>query len=145
MATCFPAPILLIYRLQDITGCNINSSYYQNTTVYIQYLSSRLFLCLGLHFQYKFSKPGFKQIIEKLNTSENLGKILLGFGDVIKKITSSKRSFQKFHFKLISLVMSDKFAIVVCYTINNLEINEGKGESESPPAGGTEPQKARCE
>ena len=83
--------------------------------------------------------------MEKLNTSECLGKILLGFGDVIKKITSSKRSFQKLHFKLISLVMSDKFAIVICYTINNLEINQWKGESESPPAGGTESQKAQCE
>ena len=70
MATCFSAPIMLIYQLQDSTGCNINPSYYQNTTIYIQYLPSRLFLCLGLHFQNKFSKPGFKQKIEKLNTSE---------------------------------------------------------------------------
>ena len=75
---------MLIYQLQDSTGCNINPSYYQNTTIYIQYLPSRLFLCLGLHFQNKFSKPGFKQKIEKLNTSEYLRKLLLGFDDVIK-------------------------------------------------------------
>ena len=70
MATCFSAPILLIYELQDTTECNINSSYYQNTTIYIQHLPSRLFLCLGLYFQNKLSKPGFKQKTEKLNTSE---------------------------------------------------------------------------
>ena len=72
--------------VQDINGCNINSSYYQNTTIYIQYLPSRLFLCLGLHFENKFSKPGFKQKIEKLNTNVYLRKVLLGFDGVIKKI-----------------------------------------------------------
>ena len=41
--------------------------------------------------------------------------------------------------------MSDKFAIVICHTINSLEINEGKGEGESPPAGATEPQNPRSE
>ena len=122
MATCFSAPILLIYRLQDITGWNVNPSYFQNTTIYIQYLPSRLFLCLGLHFQSKFPKSGFKKKIEKLNTSEYLGKVLLGFDDVIKKITSSKRLFQKFHFKLISLVMSDKFAIVICQSNNPIPL-----------------------
>ena len=70
-----------------------------------------------------------------------MGKILLGFDDVIKKITSSKRLFEKLYFKLISLVMSDKFAIVFCHTIKILEINEGKG-GESPPAGGTGPPKS---
>ena len=69
MATCFSAPILLIYRLQDTTGCNINPSYYQNT-IYIQHLPRRMFLCLGLHFQNKFRKPGLKQKTEKLSTSE---------------------------------------------------------------------------
>ena len=43
-----------------------------------------MFLCLGLHFQNKFSKPGLKQKIEKLNTREYLRKLLLGFDDVIK-------------------------------------------------------------
>ena len=33
MSTPCSAPILLIYRLQDTTGCNINPSYYQNTTI----------------------------------------------------------------------------------------------------------------
>ena len=102
MATCFSAPILLIYRLQDTTGCNINPSYYQNTTIYIQHLPSRLFLCLGLHFQSKFSKPGFKQKTEKLNTSEYSGGLEGGVtarfwwrhqeNNVIKKIIS-KASF----------------------------------------------------
>ena len=73
MATCFSAPIVLIYQLQDTTERNINPSYYQNTTIYIQHLPSRLFLCLGLYFQTKLSKPGFKQKTEKLNTSEYSG------------------------------------------------------------------------
>ena len=41
--------------------------------------------------------------------------------------------------------MSDKFAIVICHTISSFEINEEKGEGESPSAGTTEPQKARSE
>ena len=83
-----------------------------------------------------FSKPIFKQKTEKLKTSEYLRKVLLGFDDVIKK-TSSKKLFQKLHIKLISLVMSDKFVIVICHSNNliytSLEIKEGKGEGESPP------------
>ena len=134
MTTCFSAPILLIYRLQDTTGCNINPSYYQNTTIYIQYLPSRLFFVQDYIFKTSFQKPDFKQKIERLNTSEYLGKILLGFEDVIKNIASSKRLFQKLHFKLISLVTSDNFAIVICHTISSLEVNEGKGEGESPPS-----------
>ena len=118
MGTCFSAPILLIYRLQDIPGCNINPLHYQITTIYIQYLPSRLFLWLGFHFQNMFSKPIFKQKTEKLKTSEYLRKVLLGFDDVIKK-TSSKKLFQKLHIKLISLVMSDKFVIIICHS-NNL-------------------------
>ena len=86
MATCFSAAILLIYRLQDTTGCNINPYYYKNATIYIHYLPCRLFLCLGYIFKTSFQKPGFKQKIEKLNTSEYLGKLLLGFENVIKKI-----------------------------------------------------------
>ena len=69
-----------------------------------------------------------------MNTSEYLGKILLGFEDVIKKKkTSSQRLFQRLHFKLTSLVMIDKLAIVICHTISSLEVNEGKGVGESPP------------
>ena len=69
------------------------------------------------------------------------------FDYVIKKITSTKRLFQKLHFKLISLVMSDKFAMVICHsnkphTISSSELNEGKAEGESCPAGTTEPQKS---
>ena len=59
--------------------------------------------------------------------------MLLSFENIIKKITSSKRLFQKLHFKVISLVMTDKFAIVIGHTISSLEINEGKGDSKSPP------------
>ena len=32
----FLSTTMLIYRLRDSTGCNINPSYYQNTTIYIQ-------------------------------------------------------------------------------------------------------------
>ena len=39
-------PVMIMYWLQDTIGCNINRSYYSNTTIYIQYLPSRLFLCL---------------------------------------------------------------------------------------------------
>ena len=42
-------------------------------------------------------------------------------------------------------MMTDKFDKVICHTISSLEINEGKGESESPPAGTTEPQEAWSE
>ena len=118
MAACFLAPMQLIYRLQNINRCNINPYYYQNNTIYIQYLPSRLFLCLGLHFENKFSKPGFKQKTEKLNASKYLRKVMPGFDDVIEK-SSSKRLFQKLHFKLTSLVMRDNFAIVICHS-NNL-------------------------
>ena len=85
MEICSSAPILLIYQLQDTSGCNRNPSHYQNSTIYIQYLPSRLFPCLQLHFQNKQPKSGFKQKTEKLNTSEYLRKVLLGFDDVIKK------------------------------------------------------------
>ena len=71
--------------------------------------------------------------MKKLNTSKYFGKILLGFEHVIKKITSSKRLLQKLHLKLISLVMIDKFTVVICHTISSLEINEGKREGESHP------------
>ena len=70
MEICFSAPILLIYQLQDTSGCNINPSHYQNSTIYILYLPSKMFLCLQLHFQNKQPKTGFKQKNEKLNTSE---------------------------------------------------------------------------
>ena len=66
------------------TPLGVNPSHYQNTIIYIQYLPSRLLLCLQLHFQIKFSKSGFKQKIKKLNTSKYLRKVLLGFDDVIK-------------------------------------------------------------
>ena len=85
MEICFSAPILLMYRLQDTSGCNINPSHYQNSPIYIQHLPSRLFLFLKLHFQNKQPKSGFRQKTEKMNTSEYLRKVLLGFDDVIKK------------------------------------------------------------
>ena len=69
--------------------------------------------------------------------------MLLGFENIIKKITSSKGLFQKLHFKAISLLMTDKFAIVIGHTISSLEINEGKGGEQITPAGTTVPQKAR--
>ena len=71
--------------------------------------------------------------------------MILRFEDVIKKIASSKRLFQKLHFKLTSLVMIDKFAIVICHTISILEINEGKGKGESPPAVLRSPKKRGSE
>ena len=56
--------------------------------------------------------------------------VLLSIDDVTTKKTSSKRLFQKLHFKLISLVMSDKFAIVICQSSS--EINEGMGRVNHP-------------
>ena len=132
MVTCFSAPILLVYLFQDATGCNINPFTKTPPFTFSTYLVDCFFV-QDYIFKISFQKPGFKQKIEKLNTSEYLGKILLGFEDAIKKITSSRRLFQKLHFKLISLVMIDKFAIVICHAISSLEINEGKGEGESPP------------
>ena len=98
MEICFSAPILLIYQLQDTSGCNINPSHYQNSTTYILYLPSKMFLCLQLHFQNKQPKSGFKQKTEKLNISEYLRKVLLGFDDVIKKKSVIKKIIPKASF-----------------------------------------------
>ena len=98
MEICSSAPILLIYQLQDTSGCNRNPSHYQNSTIYIQYLPSRLFPCLQLHFQNKQPKSGFKQKTEKLNTSEYLRKVLLGFDDDKKKKSVIKKIIPKASF-----------------------------------------------
>ena len=83
-------PVLLIYRLQDSIGCNINPSYYQNTVILIQYLPSRLFLFYS--YILSFLNVGISKKL-KIETPFNIQEGLLDFDDVIKKVISKALSW----------------------------------------------------
>ena len=83
-------PVLLIYRLQDSIGCNINRLYYQNTIILIKYLPGRLFLFYS--YILSFQNVGISKKL-KIETPFNIQGGLLDFDDVIKKVMSKALSW----------------------------------------------------